>query len=269
MKSSYYKRYLRLVLFSFVVFPCAVTARSQDQCAPDRDQFEKMNRPMFVGPKSTAADAANYEKTKDTTTEALHRFLIRSILSELRRVGPDRAEESLPGWISCVQSGIPQYARLNETPGVPAAYLAGTARIMLVYEIDRGYEAIPQLTYFFEVYSLEGALWKLIASKTPHQFDAASLNVSKVAPAPPGDYCLLLTGKHYGDTGARLYLELLAFDGHTLRELWSEVKPRTWVVSVKTDTITLGSEEVDRNGHNAREVTKTFRVEKHGLKGIG
>jgi hypothetical protein len=227
-----------------------------------------MNRPILIGPKSAAADVAAYEKNKDSATEKLHEFLVRVILSELSRVETERTATTLTKWINCVQSGIPNYAAGKRPSDPPTAYfLPGVSpRLVLIYSIDRGYEAVSQFTYFFEVYSRDDGAWKLIASHTPHQFDGGSLNVSRMTGADTGEHWFLLTGKHYGDTGARLYLELLAFDGHVFRELWSEIKPKTWVVNVLQDHVVLGSEELDKDGRNAHEVTRAFNIEKRGLQ---
>ncbi|MGB6667538.1 MAG: hypothetical protein WBE73_04280, partial [Candidatus Acidiferrum sp.] len=246
-------------------------AQSAEQCAaPDKRHFEKMNGPMFVDAKATAADVAAYERTKDEITERLHQFLMHSIFKELGHLRPDEAARDIPRWMDCVQSGIPQYRALKDSSNVPAAYvLPGTTpQIIVLYAIDRGYEAIPQLTYFLEAYSLKGSIWQLLASKTPHQFDAGWLNSYHVRGSTAEDYRLLLVGKHYGDTGARLHLQLLAFDGRAFKELWSEVKDRTWVVKVTSDVITLGTEAVDKNGHNAHDITKSFRIENEGLKAL-
>lgn len=262
------RRTFGLVLF-LAFAPC--DAKSQPpHCTTARDDFARMNQPMFVGPKSTTADVASYEKNKEAATEALHKFLVRSILTELARVGPDNAATDLPVWVECVQSGVPQYAALKEGSDVPSAYALSptTPSIMVIYELDRGYEAIPQTTYFLEVYSLLQGAWQLSESETPHQFDAASLSAFKMTDGPAGQHRFLLAGRHYGDTGASLYLEMLGFDGRAFQELWSEVRPRTWVVRVSQEGVVLGSEVVDQNGHNAHEVTTTFTVEKHGLQPV-
>jgi hypothetical protein len=135
---------LNLLLLFLILGCCALVARSQQQCAADRDQFEKMNRPMFVGPDATTADVATYEKTKDTATEKLHQFLVQSILAELRRTGPQQAPAKLPKWIDCVQSGIPAYALGKTWSNIPVAHALSRPNVgvMVVYEIDRGYEAV-------------------------------------------------------------------------------------------------------------------------------
>lgn len=246
-------------------------ARSQPgQCTTEKGQFTKMNQAMFVGPKSTNVDVASYEKNKDTATEALHKRLVRSILTELDRVGPGNASTDLPAWVNCVQSGIPQYAELEKGSNVPSAYVLSRTipSIILIYVLDRGYEAIPQTTYFLEVYSADNGVWQLSHSETPHEFDAGSLTVHNMTSGRSGQHRFLLAGRHYGDTGARLYLELLGFDGRAFEKLWSEVRPRTWVVRVSQDDVVLGSEVVDKNGRNAHEVTTTFTVDKHGLQPV-
>lgn len=263
------KNFIALIL-TLTFSQAPALARAGDECTPAKVTFESMNRPMFVGPKATPADVAAYEKTKHSTTEALHRFVIRSVLSELQRIPSRDTTTVIVNWVRCLQSGIPQYARAADWSNIPAAYSlpADVPRILLAYAIDRGYEAIPQTTYFLEVYSADNEVWQLSYSETPHEFDAGSLNVHNMTSGPSGQHRFLLAGRHFGDTGARLYLELLGFDGRAFEALWSEVRPRTWVVRISQEDVVLGSEVVDKNGRNAHEVTTTFTVDEHGLQPV-
>lgn len=262
-------KYLIAITLTLTFGQAPAFARSGDECTPAKLTFERMNRPMFIGPKATPADVAAYEKTKDSATEALHQFVIQSVSSELQRVPNRDVVTAIVNWIRCVQSGIPQYGRSADWSNLPVAYsLPGAVpRILLAYSIDRGYEAISQVTYFVEVYSFDNGTWRLVAGEAPHEFDASALNVSHVKATDSDKQWLLLTGRTYGDTQGRLHIELLSFNGRAFEELWSEVRPRTALVRVLTDAVVLTTEETDNNGHNAHEVTSTFRIEKHGLKG--
>jgi hypothetical protein len=63
-------------------------------------------------------------------------------------------------------------------------------------------------------------------------------------------------------------MELIAFDGAQLQRIWSEAKKITRIVRIGSDIIVLESQEVDKNGRNAREVARTYKIEKRGLTEI-
>lgn len=246
------------------------TAQSEEGCKAESAEYERLSDPIFVGAKASAAEVATYEKSKDAATQALHEFAVQSILSRLRTLGSttEKPAAAVESWVRCLQSRIPQYAKLSEWTNAPLAFTLdrGPTRVAVVYGIDRGYEAIPQITYFIEIYESDGRTWRLLASETPHEFDASSLTVNRMTEPTLAEHWFLLTGRPFGDTAGRLHIQLLSFDRRGFTALWSEVKPKSVVVSVEQNQIVLNTEVVDRNGQNAQSVTSTFRVERSGLR---
>ncbi len=261
-------KYAIALALLFTLNQSALLGQAQKPCSAERARFEQMNRGMFVDHTATAADVASYEKNKGSATEALHQFLVRSISSELERMSKEKPNTSaLANWIRCIQSGIPYYSKDNEFSNLPVAYSLAWDRSLVAvgYSIHRGYAATLQDTHFLEVYAPTNAGWEVLAGAAPHDFDAATLSINRMRPSARNEQWFLLTGRRYGDTGGRLFIALLDFDGQAFKELWSEVKTRTSVVRVLPDAIVLTSEEVDKSGH-AQELTKTFLIEESGLK---
>ncbi len=264
-------KYTAALALLFTLNQSSALGQAEKPCSAERARFQQMNRGMFVDHTSTAADAASYEKNKDSATEALHQFLVWSISSELGRMNKEKPETAvLVNRIRCIQSGIPYYSKDREFSNLPVAFsLAGNRPLVVVgYSIHRGYTATLQDTHFLEVYVRANADWEVLVAAAPHDFDAATLNISKVNSSAPNDQWFLLTGKRYGDTGGRLFIALLDFDGKALKELWSQVRPRTALVRVLPNGVVVTSEEPDKSGH-VREVTKTLLIDERGLKTFG
>ncbi len=255
----------------FMLNQSAALGQAEKPCLAERARFAQTNRGMFVDHTSTAADVALYEKNKDSATEAIHQFLVRSISSELKRLDKEKPETApLVNWIRCIQGGIPYYSKDKEFSNLPVAYSLGWngSFVVVGYTIHRGYTATLQDTHYMEVYAPANAGWEVVAAAAPHDFDAATLNINRMKTSAPSDQWFLLTGRRYGDTGGRLFIALFDFDGKVLKELWSQARPRTALVRVLPNGVVLTIEQADKSRH-AREVTETLQIGEHGLKTPG
>ncbi len=213
-----------------------------DECLDEKAQFAKLNLPLII---EDAADARRLTpETEEAGTEQVHAYVEKEILRQLADDNPHGFEDVVAK-IRCIQSAIPGYGRMSELTTAPAAFSIGSGRhaVALSYEIDRGGDAVPDLRPYFEVFKRIGVGWEK-AGEEGSDFVASTFYVQPLEAPTEGEHWFLLYGNRIGDTGVRLRLEVVSYDGNKLRSVWKRFDiPWTYVDAIQGSHIVLKGRE--------------------------
>lgn len=169
--------------------------------------------------------------------------------------------------IRCLQQSLPQYRPNPDITNVPFAIAVGdgSPAIVVAYEIYRGGEGAPDTMPVFEAFISEWNKWHPIA-RTGQDLTGSTFFVSPLNAGRAGEHWFLLHGKRFGDSGSRLDLEVISFDGMRLKTVWARTGiSRTAIVEVANDHIVLIRESLNERGR-AQEFRDQYDVSVDGLK---
>ena len=92
--------------------------------------------------------------------------------------------------------------------------------------------------------------------------------INRIKAGRAGESWFLLSGKVIGDTGSRLHLQVVGFDGKALQSVWEESGlRRTYLAGVFGDHIVLKGSGLDAKGREI-EFTERLDVVAEGLKRV-
>jgi hypothetical protein len=163
---------------------------------------------------------------------------------------------------------MPEYQNFHEETNTPVAYRArpNTARIVIAYYLYRGGNAIPDTRPYLEAYSkVDSHTWRWIG-EVGSTFEKSTFFVHQISAGVEGQEWFLLTGFEIGDTGTRLRVEVVAFDGEALKTIWqTSGLVHTTLAEVHQDYIILSRYEGYRDGHDVFQLDR-YDVVREGLR---
>lgn len=235
-------------------------------CEAQRTEYAKLNRPLII---RDMADARAYSSSLEATaTEAVHKYIDEQILEQLNSDILFQPTNIISR-IQCIQSRVPEYLRLGELTNSPAAYPLGgeKAALAVTFEIYRGGAGTPNLIPFFEVFQKKQNVWVRLGSAGT-DFDTSTFFVHAIDAGRAKETWFLLSGRKIGDTGSRLHLDILSYDGSSLRSIWNiSDLPRTEIGEVARDHIILTGDGTDSKGKYA-VFTERWDISPEGLKKV-
>lgn len=253
-----------LSILVFVILP-GLTPRgaSAQECEPEKAEFAKLSHTVIIRSKE---DARNYPRVRESGTERLHKYLEEQILQQLRSDSfPHPTNIQLR--IRCVQSGVPEYSRFADVTNLPIVFRLpdSKAAVAVGFVLYRGGAGAPDLRPYFEVFQKDGQDWGAVG-EVGASFAQRTFYVRPINAAKTGDNWFLLWGHRIGDSGARLRLAIAAYDGTSIREIWSlDGLTGTRVAGVFGDHIVLEGEVTNQRGR-AEEFRERFDIVADGLK---
>jgi len=253
-----------MVRILLLTVAAVLVARAQAQkCDPQRTRYAELNRSLIIQNK---ADAERYPKIKEAATQQLRTLLEQQISQQLNSDTFPQLPNIL-GRVRCLQSFLPQYRSNPEITNAPTAFLVRTPEpaVAVAYEIYRGGAGAPDTENFLEVFRVEGSNWQLVA-RTGEDFSGSTFFVNQLKPGKPGEAWFLLSGKHFGDSGSRLKLNVVSFNGVKLSTVWEQSGLHgVLITELAPDHIVLSGQKNDEHGR-AQEFVERYEVVPDGLK---
>ena len=244
--------------------PGSSSASHASECEKQASEFAILNRPLIV---ENAEDARRLTATvEDAATEKIHSYVDEQILGQLS--SHDSADSaSLVLQIRCIQSLVPEYQRMAEVTNAPLAFSLASDRpvVALAYEIYRGGAGVPDLLPYFEIFERQKNEWKRTGG-AGSEFASSTFFVQPLNSPVKGERWFLLYGNRIGETGSRLRLQVVAYDGGALRTVWEKADiQRAYVRKVDGDRLLVAGSANDPEGHEM-EFTEEYLVVSEGLK---
>jgi hypothetical protein len=259
-----FSNYVHLVYLLTLLWPAVVQAAS---CDVQKQTFAKLNKQIAFEENTDAKSAANaYIKLAEPITEQPRNLVDQQIIDQLRADEfPQPA--NVVKRVRCLQSGISEYALFNKEGCDPVAFNArlGTQLgLAVAFDIFRGGIGAPDLRPYLEVFQNDGSRWKLTGS-VGADFTGHSLRVQPLQAGKPGELWFLLWGARLGMGNAPLHLVVAAYDGTSVKEIWTrDLASAPLVEQISGDRITLSGEENNRKGR-AQDFVEVYKVVPEGL----
>jgi hypothetical protein len=125
------------------------------------------------------------------------------------------------------------------------------------YSVAFGGLAIPESDPYLEFYQKIDGVWTFKAkSPIDAAFDGSSFDISRVVSGVAGQAWFLAWRTTFGDTGCRVRLRLIAFDGMHVSRIWSQNGLTRGEVSVSKASIQLS---FDKEYHSRFRVEEVLR----------
>lgn len=248
-----------------VVIASLCKAASALDCEPQKSELAELNQAIIIRDRE---DARHYQLVKDNGTERVRNYLEGQILQQLRTDSfPQPTNIELR--IRCVQSAVPQYeiGRKDGSTNMPVAFLLSGDKptVAVGFEIYRGGAGAPDIRPYFAVFQKRDHEWTL-SGEVGSSFTQRTFFVHPIKAGRPGESWFLLWGKRIGDSGARLRVAIAAYNGTSLREIWSvDGLTGTQVTGIFGDHIILEGEVTNQKGR-AEDFRERFDVVPEGLK---
>jgi hypothetical protein len=257
---------MRLALASIII--AAVTSigacGEEPACGTDGAVYAAFNTPLIY---RTDAAAVAYPPGKQATmTDKLHSYVDARIISLLESQ-PTPQPSKVVNYLTCVQSDVPEYQNWKDETNTPFAeeLKREPSALAVSFWIYRGGAGVPALRPYFEIFKKATTGWVQVA-EAGSNFEASSFFVYPIQASRKGETWFLLAGNLIGDTGVRLHLEVVGYDGQSLHAIWDKGgMNRTRVDRVRDSYVILTGNGVDRKGHEI-EFTERWDVVASGLK---
>lgn len=237
----------------------------------DRQAYEEIEKRIFVRtPEDAPTDPSAWPSKEE---RELGRKRLRDIVTATiqNAVTADGAtSESVLRAISDVQ--IEQWwVPPPGEPGLPFVHTStaqGIPAMAAAFAVYSGGFGIPEVSAHLQFYSKLGGRWGLVA-EAGEGFKDRIFAVAPLRSPVEGQVWYLAWGMVIGDTGARLKVKLYAFDGFSMRTVWSRDALRGGSVRVERDgSVTLTHIEPPPNGQLVppMEVIQRLRPTSKGLE---
>jgi hypothetical protein len=240
----------------------AIGSSPQD-CGPKSATFQELNRSLIF---QTEADWKRFNKEQyESLTKAAHDFIRKQILAELD--SGKTAPGAIEALVRCLQS-MPEYQNFRDETNTPAAYRTGSgpSAFVIAYYLYRGGTAIPDTRPYLEAYTKAGSHTWRWTGEVGATFEKSTFFVHQISAGIPEQDWFLLTGFEIGDTGTRLRVEVVSFDGETLKTIWeTSGLTHTTLAEVHPNYIILSRYEGYRDGHDVFQLDR-YDVVREGLR---
>lgn len=211
------------------------------QTVSDREAYEKIDKriflrnpdempPGFKWPSAEEAAAAR-KQLRDIVTATIQRAC----------AAEGATSDSIQLAISDVQ--IKQWWTPNPgEPGLPFVHMSagpGRSTMAVAFAVYSGGYGIPHVSAHIQFYSKQDGAWRL-TSELGEEFKDRIFAMAALNSPVEGEAWYLAWGMVIGDTGARLKVHLYAFNGDSVRTVWSREALRGGGVKVNGDgSVTL------------------------------
>ncbi len=218
-------------------------------CGSRANEFQTLNTPLIF---KNEADWKRFNKDQyEFETQRAHEYIRRQLLEYL--TAGKASTNDLEALIRCLQA-LPEYQSLRDETNTPAVFALGksSSAFAAAYYLYRGASAIPDTRPYFEVYVKKSKdTWESVGEAVA-SFGRSTFFAYRLSPPRVDDQSwFLMSGFQIGDTGTRLRLELIAFDGKKLRTV-STISGlvQTTLAEVHPEYLILSQYEGFRDGHD-------------------
>jgi len=235
-----------------------------DSCGPAAAKYAELNRQLIVENK---ADAERYPEVRETITDQLRQLVDQQIAEQLNTDGSPKPE-NIVARIRCVQRLPPQYRPYPKITNVPFAIAVGDGNpaAIVAYDIYRGGAGAPDTMPVFEAFLPEWNKKWYPSTRTGQDLTGSTFFVFQLKAGRSGEHWFLLYGKRLGDSGARLDMQVISFDGMRLRTVWAKSGwSRVSIAKLTQDNVVFVGESLNERGR-AQEFREQYNVSSDGLK---
>lgn len=229
--------------------------------ASAQQAYAELNQPLRV---AYAGERA-YLAARAASTDNIHRFVVSQISEMLdsHTIAPDE----VIAYLRCLQNLVPENSVTTGITNLPALFplsVDGT-KFAVGYDVFRGWGAVPDDRYYFDVFTKSNSGWSLVDS-IGSSFDGSTLFIYPISAGKTGERWFVFSGRLFGNTGGALHLEVIGFNGTSLRSIWQATDmKRASLERVTQDHVFVSVESTDKSGHYL-ELHKRFDVDEGGLK---
>jgi hypothetical protein len=181
----------------------------------------------------------------------------------VKKLNAGATADTITDYLGCITDGsgyIPVEKRgtggdENRLTNAPVVYMPETASppqaIAATYPVlgratDYNWAIAPSRP-LVQCFAKKDGQWSLIG-EFGGEYESQFLSMYPLNSPVPGETWALLSGRHIGDTGGRLLLEVVACDGKTFTKKWSRDEIRWGKVDVSGSTVVLTYEKLDEKG---------------------
>jgi hypothetical protein len=266
------------VLFLAMVAACPLANAQRNGCTRDHQLYTGLNASLFyTGQRWDYSDAQRYQRVKKNGTASLVEFLKTRIVAKLTS-GQDAQE--VASYLSCIQDDSDSTLKGHHmslrafdpaTTNTPRVFIEKTAipTAVSAVVVNRGGGTLPDTKPLVECFAKsEIGGWQSIG-EVGKDFEGQTLFAYPLKSPFSSETWFLLSGRHFGDTGGRLLVEIWGCDGRKLEMKWKRSGMRWGEATVQGDgtLVSLSYEPAssDRISHLVRR-TEVFRVTEKGLQ---
>jgi hypothetical protein len=239
----------------------AISALGQS-CETDRQEFSQISAQLLVGWNTEKENKSKVVAKRIQLTNTAVELIRSGVLKLLNQYSSAIADDIL-SYVRCVQGlplyqGEPIYEGWESFIDAPKVYFLNTVDpngMMLAYFIYRGPfpAGIPDTMPFVDSFAKRARKWELVGSMG-EDFQSSTFHISPISSPLPKQSWFLLSGFHIGDTGTRLMLEIVSFDGQSSRSIWKISGLQKTILEENHGTyIVLSQYRGFENGHDIYE----------------
>lgn len=184
-------------------------------------------------------------KIIEANTTRLRNLITEAIATALR--SPEASERKIAATIESIQSADPETGGwLRDWPIYAKFEHAGNTRVLVVgFSIFRCGSAIPDARPYVQFYSYESGNW-ILKGEVGLALRGCTLSLIRGGDRVNSRLLYWLYGTRFGDTGSRLRVEVVKFDGSEVTDLWHRDDFVRGKLSVTDDRFSI---EYDRCPH--------------------
>lgn len=253
-----------------VLILSTLTAAS-GQRLPDRKAYEDIERRIFV--RTPAEEPLDPAVRPSNEERKAGRKQLRDIVTAVigSAVGAEGAtQESVRQAISTMQA-YQWWVPGPGEPGLPFVHTSTAQGIPVMATAFAAYSggfAIPEISAYIQFYSRLGGRWGLVA-ETGEDFEDCIFAVAPLRSPVEGQAWYLAWGRVIGATRTRLKVRLYAFDGFSLRTVWSREGLLGGQIKIESDgSVTLTYDQPPPEGQLSPpiEIIQRLRPTPKGLE---
>jgi len=206
-----------------------------------------------------AASAARYEGQNTEQITGQVESAVQSGLLDLLRMRPELPTDGIVGFVRCVQSGkyYADWSQESNTPTVIKAKVRGCDVVAVAFFIYRGYAAVPDLRPYLLFFSQRDGVWS-VAPAPVEALHGHTFYVHEMGQDANG-MTIIAFGNAIGDTGVRMDVDVIRFDGEHVHLLWSKPQvPRAYASYLGGGRFRI-EQEVVVDGKTA-EIAEQYRL---------
>jgi hypothetical protein len=239
-----------LLATQFLLAAPRMTAQGTD-CKTDRAHFVTRNEASVQNYRGDEYKK-HFEKTADSLSQ-----LVSVITAKMLNVRATASE--ITNYLDCVTRGEDITADmregLTELSNAPAVLVPNTAEPsqaivatypLIGYTTDKVWAIAPSRP-IVQCFAKNGSQWSLIG-ELGGDYSNSTFSIYQLTSPMLGQTWSLLAGRHLGDTGGRLLLEVVVCDGKTFTKKWNRDGIRWGKVDVDGNLVTLSYEKRDEHG---------------------
>ncbi|MBL8178541.1 MAG: hypothetical protein JNK48_27965 [Bryobacterales bacterium] len=169
-------------------------------------------------------------------TRTLHELISETIAETLRESEKSTLVNRVVGNVRSLQGRL--HKNLQDLPAAVIGTIGDHDVLAAAFEILQGSSTIPEPEPHIHFYLNKSGFWYL-AAEAPPDLDKFALKIRSIGSPVSGEVWILAWGSRYGDNRTKMHARLYAFDGGSVRTVWSQDALHGGEIKVEGDRITV------------------------------